>query len=376
MPEEGWEALSAMSAVLATGRAHMEGEGHLGGERPTANRDVQATLDMARHLGSSLAPDGNGSLAWVGATRNAWAHLNDTAKQMARELILPALARADSHAQITSRHTRAALNVLVTLGVRRLARCLSAHMAGVVHDARLGLAIQAGSPDDGWGEATPEATWPGGLTLRFLASQAELSAEAAAMDHCVSSYGQACANHSCAILSLGRWGGKERKKRTWVPSSTAEVRVDAGGLPFLQQHYGYGNQRPVSEDREAASWWLTQVRDGQIVIAPGAIRYMPKGTPSAEDLPWLLGAAWRTPEAHGHRWDRWRRLLGARPAQFGDWLLSLPPVFFESHPFNSEICAIAVDMDDEMAIAREIAASEASESVEAAGRHATAAFAL
>jgi hypothetical protein len=88
----------------------------------------------------------------------------------------------------------------------------------------------------------------------------------------------------------------------------------------------------------------------------GALRRNPSSfEDTRERLAQVLGEDWGTPQAHAHRWDRWRRILDVRQPCFGDWLLSLPPAFLSSSRGASRLAAAAVDMDEEMGMERELA---------------------
>lgn len=348
----GWKSLTALSHAIASDLSQEPRQ--VGGWRGrNGSASHRAATEMARHLGSTLAPDGASGLNWLAPLENTWTHLGDAVDSMARELVLPALARTSPDQGLRATHTISVQDALASLGARKLARILNAHLAGVVHDARLGIPIENGGHGDGWGEAARPATAPGGKILRFLANQTELTAEGAAMGHCVGTYGAQCADRECAILSVGKWG-KGHQRPVWQPTSTIEVRVEGDGSPWVRQHYGPGNGFPPREDRQAADWWLDEVKAKRIALREGAIRHRVSGSPRGTDLPGMLGAAWRTPDAHVHRWDRWRRLLGTRSHSFGDWLLALPPVFLSCRPRNALVAELALDMDAEMGIAREI----------------------
>ena len=353
LSDHGWQALKNLSRYLGstTYYCNENMQSRIGGmSSPPVDNPSDGCFSMGRKLGRDLSPL-NESLEWVAATVNLWAHINDVVEGMVNELALPAVARCDTVIRIDLLKP-ALKTALLSLGVRKISRVLTAHMAGQIHDARLGLAIESGSVGDSWGLAAPEVTAPGGLVLRFLSNQAELTAEGLAMNHCVGSYGQQCAQRTSLIMSMGSWSND--KIQEWKPSSTMEICLGRdANKPSVKvaQHYGFSNGRPCDLDLKSACWWLGEVKAERIVLGHACLK--PRRQ-AEHDLFEILGEAWRTPAAHAHRWDRWRRLLDTRSTCFGDWLLSLPPVFLQSGGSAERLANIAVDMDTEMQIAHDI----------------------
>ena len=337
MDDRGWRSVQALAKATKEN----------GGEPGPVTRAVAASLRPER-----------GSLAWVGELGPGLDHLMDMSRAMACDLVLPALARGNERAQIGPMNIDDLQRALLCLGVRKLDRALRTHIGQEVDRARLGAAACYGEGDDedGWGRAAPDAVGPGGQAMRFLASQADLDREGSALDHCVGSYGEKCSQRACAILSIGRWcptsGGP------WQPSSTVEfvLRAPAGGdtgILDVVQHMGPGNDRPPKADQDALAWWRAEHTAGRIILHEGALLARQGYSASAEDLPYRLGAAWRTPEAHAHRWNAWRRILDVRSPCFSDWLLSLPSGYMQTKRCERLVTA-AADMDEEMDLAAQL----------------------
>jgi hypothetical protein len=353
---EGWASLTTLAFSQEVGGDKASSQGfNMGSEvKPAAARKIGAHR-IATYLGSSLAPDAKGGLEWLCEFRG-WHHLDDAARGLAQELFLPAIARVNPRATLSRSYIKAARYALLCLGARKLRKTLQQHLDGGIHGARMGRPLVGVASSEGWGQAAPDAECGNGKVLRFLKSQPELDEEGRAMSHCVGTYGESCSRRECGILSIGVWKANG-DQRWWMPTSTVEIGMQDWGdvlAPVVMQHFGPSNGSPPQEDGDAIAWWLAEVSKGSIVMEPGSILRSVRGNYRANDLPVLLGEAWRTPEAHAYRWDRWRRLLGTRSASFGDWLLTLPKVYLEAFPAHEEIVAAVVDMDAEMAIAAEI----------------------
>ena len=352
MSVPAWESVDS----LLENTGHNPTKGHVFGgmtakSMKPLSKSLQSWTRIVNHLGSTLLPDKDG-LEWLVDCASAWPHLEDTVRDMTHELLWPAQERCwpQRETRVNEHHLKAAL---LCLGVRKLSRVLQAHLVENIHGARLGLAL--GKDSAGWGQAAAPVVSPSGLTMRFLSNQAELDAEANGMNHCVGSYGQQCAEHTSAIMSLGHWS--KDLVPTWNPSSTIELRMVAKSSRLqiqIAQHYGVSNKSPLEQDKKAAEWWLGQVNSGVIILNDGSLiaRHGDMQSIHGRELAIqaILGEAWRTPQAHAHRWDRWKRLLDTRANSFGDWLLALPSVYLDSSPSHALLTEIAVDMDQEMGI--------------------------
>lgn len=321
----------------------------LGPERGGSNKRLRSVL-WAR----GMPPDPKTGYAWL-ADHRAWNHIHDTAQAMLIQLVQPALSRTSGNIDFTLVHVRLVNDIITSLGAQRAQRVINTHLGGLVHDARMGLRAGHGSPGQ-WPALSGDVTAPNGRRLRFLVTQDDLDKEGSEMAHCVATYGKRCARRFCAIMSVGDVMTTGR----WRPSSTAEIvrRKDNESEANLAvaQHYGPGNDRAPGLDREAVAWWLSQARTDEVEWNREALLVTNEFARDEDriDLENALGEGWRTPEAHAHRWDRWRRILGTRAPSFGDFLLALPNEFWSLEATHEEVVGQIVDMDEEMALEREI----------------------
>jgi hypothetical protein len=333
--------------------------------RPKKKNEL-ADIEFARYLGSTLKPTKTDGLQWLAVNAEDTRHLFDMASNMATEMVLPAMVRINSQAYINDYHIITLQNAILAMGVPKLKKALRVHLENNVHDARLGFALEEGyvSPNDGlWKELTPPVVI-NYKTVRFLRSQAELTHEGKQLSHCVGNYGGQCEDRTSCIMSIGEWN-KSKNSPTWNPSSTVEIQMTPDGNFIKRQHYGYRNGMPTQQDRDILIQWFHSIANKDLLTDKSAIKYS-KGQDYADqdDLPIVLGEAWKTPEAHVHRWDRWRRILGVKSPCFGDWLLSLPPEFMNLYSTDPKLIEIAVDMDEEMMIAHQINILDADEEIE------------
>lgn len=325
--------------------------------KPSYSLDV----NFARYLGSTLKPNKADGFKWLSENSHDPVHLDDMATNMAHEIVLPALARVNAQAYVHEYHVDTLKNAILAIGIPKLKKALRTHLDNNVHDARLGFALDENyiSPvEDGlWRELTAPYR-VGGKTLRFLRSQIELTHEGKQLSHCVGSYGMQCEARTSCIMSIGEWKVSGNNK-VWTPSSTVEIQLGYQGQETTlvkRQHYGMRNGQPPDLDRSALEEWLTKVKNKEIPINKLAIKYVKRSNRYVDqnDLPGLLGEAWKTPEAHAHRWDRWRRILGVKAPCMGDWLLSLPKEFMDLKSTDARLIEAIVDMDEEMKIAYQI----------------------
>ena len=312
--------------------------------------------DMAASF-RSLPVTGYG---WVGDAARRMRHLEDMRREIRRELLDPARERVQegqvSRPQNALQDNLFTMNLMVSLGLSRLLRASERHLTGGIHGAYYGQRLPEHDCTR-WPVPSVEEVTLKGRTLRFLESQDELDQESRALRHCVHSYGGQCRAGNCAILSVGDRG----RHGEWLPTSTVEVRFSAlapGDLTF-HQHEAVGNSPPESRDRAAATAWLQAVAEKSILVDTEYLR-VGRFNMDASPIVRRLGAAWRTPEAHDYRWDRWRRILDVRHPSlkvFLDDMAERQPALFPD--------AVALDtrrsvddMEIEMELEREIAGLE------------------
>ena len=312
--------------------------------------DQDHFYQFVKMVGSTLKPI-NGSYHYFAEGEVLLRHLQDMSMNMADELMLPAQKRLLDRKQTNYEYFMQIC--LLSMGIPKLLKSLKIHLDGNVHNARLGLPTQDKTD---WPLLAQDTEMDTGDVLRFLRSQEELDKEGKKMHHCVGSYGRECRRGSSHIMSIGKW-----KNQDWIPSSTVEIRLNHHEYePLCQvvQHYGYGNGYPEKKDVKLLRKWLKMAHCEEIPLNSLAMKE--KQDRRDDKLVQLFGEAWRTPEAHNHRWDRWRRILDTRQPTSSDWFISLPEVIQKSQRGAMIAIELAMDMDEEMKIQKEIDIEELS----------------
>ncbi len=296
MPSEGWQGIRDLSSQFYYS---------------------QQPPSVVRAVGARLRPDPGAGWDWLvppeGGDR--WEHLDDVVEQLSRDLLWAPEALADPVAEDRNRRDLHSARTLVlsglaSLGPRRLAAVLDAHMAGALRRAAEVSAAGEGSAVR-WAVPAEPVVVHTGQVVRFLASAHELAEEGLKLDHCVGDYADACETGRCAVMSIGRWVDGE-----WAPSSTVELaRSDDDGIEVVQ-HHGQGNREPPEGDVEVLRRWMAGLGTGETLFD---LEVLPPPSTLAH-IGRALGNAWHTPELAEARWDRWRRILDVRQRTAGAFL--------------------------------------------------------
>jgi len=300
--------------------------------------DPSAPAVAWRGLVSGLVRRGGPLMEVSAFGLDALEHVRDCGRALVEEIVVPELAARG--------HLPAQWDVALRdqLGVLWLASTRSLPALMALSGDHLAALIAAGAPrlrghlrpdhqltsDLRWPRAIPDCVSPKDVSFHELCSQDELNEEGQTMAHCVAGYGWRCASGECRIVAVSGLDADGVHTRL----ATLQLEQDLAGRWRETQHRAVRNAAPSKGAREGARWLVgalnsgglralaavplatspdsAETMDAAAAGAPEAAGAAPALDQAAAEVMAVCGFDWRSEEARGAAWERWRRLLGGR----------------------------------------------------------------